>query len=120
MIDHTIDGFRYCGRYDLLAEIQHRRVLVDIKTGSSASWHVIQLAAYSLAANPTIAMVLHLKPTGAFVERYVPPAEMLGAISAWKSALVQAREEKKSKEKSALLSKSWFMDAPSGAHRSEV
>jgi hypothetical protein len=65
-------------------------------------------------------MVLHLKPTGAFVERYVPPAEMLGAISAWKSALVQAREEKKSKEKSALLSKSWFMDAPSGAHRSEV
>jgi hypothetical protein len=107
-VDHTIDGFRYCGRYDLLAEIRGRRVLVDIKTGSPAKWHLIQLAAYSLAANPGMAMALYLKPTGKFVERYINPTEMLGAISAWKGALVQAREEKKNQAKSALLNKSWF------------
>ena len=108
IVDHTIDGFRYCGRYDLLAEIQQRHVLVDIKTGSPAKWHIIQLAAYSLAVKPGIAMALYLKPTGKFVERYVSPAEMLGAISAWKSALRKAREEEKSQAKSALLDRSWF------------
>lgn len=108
VVDHTIDGFRYCGRYDLLAEIQGCRVLVDIKTGSPAKWHIIQLAAYSLAAKPGMAMALYLKSTGKFVERYANPSEMLGAISAWKGALRKAREEEKSQAKSALLNKSWF------------
>jgi hypothetical protein len=107
-IDHVIDGFRYCGRYDLLAEIRGLRVLVDIKTGAVAWWHVIQLTAYSLAVNPGMAMALYLKPSGEFVERYVSPAETLEALSAWKSALAWYREEQEKRAAKAALNQSWF------------
>jgi hypothetical protein len=107
-VDHVIDGFRYCGRYDLLAEIRGRRVLVDIKTGSAAKWHFIQLMAYALAVKPDMAMALYLKASGEFVERYPGSAEMLDALSAWKTALVRCREEQKSLATSAVLNKSWF------------
>jgi hypothetical protein len=112
MIDNTIDGFRYCGRYDLLAEIQQRRVLVDIKTGAAQSWHVIQMAAYAMAVDPQRIMVLYLKPDGRYKERYIAPVELITGISTWRSALIRAREvidaQEKSAETNMILNRSWF------------
>jgi hypothetical protein len=87
VIDHRIDGFRYCGRYDLLALINGRRVLVDIKTGYPASWHRIQMAAYALAVKPALCMVLYIKPEGVYRERYITPGELVDSITAWRDAL---------------------------------
>jgi hypothetical protein len=86
MIDHVIDGFRYCGRYDLLAEIGGRRVLVDIKTGSPTKWHPIQMAMYAVAVDPDRSMVLYLKADGGYKERYISPRELLSGIESLKVA----------------------------------
>jgi hypothetical protein len=89
-IDHSIDGLRYCGRYDLLAEIRGKPVLIDIKTGYPAAWHSIQMAAYALAVNPAFCMVLYVKDNGAYKERYLTPRELVNGIAQWKDALRRA------------------------------
>ena len=86
-IDHILNGRRYAGKPDLLAEIASRRVIIDYKTGGKAPWHVLQIAAYALATNPDNAMVLYLKPDGRYVESWVSPLELVRGISAFKDAL---------------------------------
>jgi hypothetical protein len=111
-IDHKIDGFRYCGRYDLLAEIGRERVLVDIKSGAPAKWHITQMAAYALAANPANTLLLYLKADGSYKERYIPSAEMLEGIRAFRQALWQARQidsgRQETAAREAVMSRSWF------------
>lgn len=87
LISHTVNGYRYAGKYDLLAEIYGKRVLIDYKTGAKAPWHYAQIAAYSLAVNPDAAMILYLKPTGKCIEYWLSPSEILQGIRVFKDAL---------------------------------
>lgn len=60
-IDFVFQGLHYAGRYDLLILINGKKVLIDIKTGVSATWHAAQLAGYALAVNPDARAILFVK-----------------------------------------------------------
>jgi CRISPR/Cas system-associated exonuclease Cas4 (RecB family) len=50
--EKIVSGSDYAGTVDLIGEIGKRfkkKVIVDIKTGSPANWHVVQLSAYRAA-----------------------------------------------------------------------
>ena len=87
IIDFTLNGYRYAGKFDLLAEIGGRRILVDYKTGAKAPWHPTQIAAYALGTNPDGAMILYLKKDGTFVDSWLTPFELIRGIQAFKDAL---------------------------------
>jgi CRISPR/Cas system-associated exonuclease Cas4 (RecB family) len=92
-IDKTIDGMRYAGTYDLLAEVGGKRVLIDIKTGVKAASHKIQLAAYALAVDPDKIGALYIKASGKYQLEYMTGYELTEAIRQWKWALKKAHEE---------------------------
>ena len=84
IIHHTLCGRPYAGRFDLLAEIQCKRRLVDLKTGAKAKWHKIQIAAYALAkfndeslVNPDQCSCLYLKADGNYKEDRASGAELV-------------------------------------------
>jgi len=77
-------GRRYAGKYDLLADIGGRRILVDFKTGGKAKWHHIQIAAYALQVNPDGAALLYLKPDGKYKYDYLTGLELLEGIRKFK------------------------------------
>ena len=94
IIHHTLCGRPYAGRFDLLAEIQCKRRLVDLKTGAKAKWHKIQIAAYALAkfndeslVNPDQCSCLYLKADGNYKEDRASGAELVENIALWKDAL---------------------------------
>lgn len=87
VLDIVIDGQHRGGKYDLLAEIDHRRVLIDIKTGTKAKWHIVQLAAYALGINPDCAMDLYLKSDGTYTERWLTPFELLSGVRQFRDAV---------------------------------
>jgi hypothetical protein len=91
MIEGCINGRRYAGRFDLIAEVDGRRVLVDLKTGAKAKWHHAQIAAYSLVAKPARGMVLYLSEDGTYKPDWLTAAQLLEgsklfarALEAWK------------------------------------
>lgn len=84
----------YAGRFDILAEINGKKVLVDIKTGGKIKWHSLQLAAYAMArfengdkVNPDRLMDLYIKKDGKFTESYINPVELPSCIKEFKNAL---------------------------------
>ena len=88
MIDGDIEGHRYAGKYDLLAEIGGKRVLIDLKTGAKAKWHPLQLAAYAMQAKPHSAMDLYLKADGTYSASWLTPAQLVDGIRLFRSALI--------------------------------
>lgn len=54
--------YRYCGRLDLLAEVNHQRAVIDLKGPTQAPWHGVQTAAYQHALTIAAPMryTLHL------------------------------------------------------------
>jgi hypothetical protein len=92
MIENTLNGYRYAGTYDLLAEIHGARILIDYKTGPAAHWHPAQIAAYSLAEKPRAAGILYLRADKPAIERRLSGSELLHAIDAFKRALEKAHE----------------------------
>ena len=94
IIHHTLNGRPYAGRFDLLAEIMRKRRLVDLKTGTKAKWHKIQIAAYALArfdgetpVNPDQCSCLYLRADGSYKEDRASGTEIGENIYRWKSAL---------------------------------
>lgn len=87
VICHEIDGKRYAGKFDLLAEIAGRRVLIDYKTGGKAPSHIVQIAAYALACKPDKAMVLYLRPDGKYIESWATPAQLIDSARKFRRAL---------------------------------
>jgi len=93
-----INGKAYAGTFDLLAIINGKRVLVDIKTGAKAKWHPVQLAAYAMArpvvdgviqdrqVNPDALAVLYLQPETYRYEK-IPGLKMVEAIQEFKGYL---------------------------------
>jgi len=88
------DKNQYAGKFDILADIAGKKVLVDIKTGVSYYWHSLQLAAYATAILPSGKMVspakcmdLYLKSDGTYQERYIPPVDLINYITEWKSLI---------------------------------
>jgi hypothetical protein len=90
MIDHTVNGIRYAGTYDLLADIKGKRWLVDYKTGAEAKWHKAQLAAYALKVNPDYCATIHICANGRYRERVLRADELLEGIAIFKDALAGA------------------------------
>lgn len=93
MVLGLANGKRYAGRFDILALIGGKRVLVDIKTGGRAKWHATQLAAYSMArlgfgllVNPDRCMVLYLR-RDSYRESYIGPRELVAGIQQFKEAI---------------------------------
>jgi len=92
-IDAVLAGRRFAGRYDILADIDGKMTVVDIKTSSGAArWHQIQVAAYAYACKATHAAVLYLKPHMAYRERRLNAAEVLTGIADFTDALKRAQE----------------------------
>ena len=48
---HSLNGMEYAGTIDRRGRIGGYNYLIDIKSGSKARWHGLQLAAYSMAGN---------------------------------------------------------------------
>lgn len=97
---HKVNGKAYAGTFDLLAEIEGRRELIDIKSGVPARWHVVQLAAYAMAqptddtgaswgrsVNPDRIAVLYLKADGTYRYAPIPGSRFVDAIREWKKHL---------------------------------
>ena len=87
IVDNVLNGTRYAGRYDLFAEIDQRNVLLDIKTGSKAKWHIVQMAAYALPVKPHRCSILYLKNDGTYKEERITSQELLWGIDQFKEAL---------------------------------
>jgi len=87
VIDVIIDGLRYAGTFDLLAEIGRKRVLVDYKTGAGMKWHSAQIAAYALALNPDRCIMLNLRKDGAYRENVIQGRELLAGLDQFREAL---------------------------------
>lgn len=96
IVSHELNGRRYAGKFDGIYEIpgKARRVLVDVKTGTRAKWHPVQLVAYSLGTmndgsrvNPDLLMDLYLRPDGIYRECYVNGLEAVRSIEVFKEAL---------------------------------
>lgn len=90
----NIGGKEYAGRFDILADISGKKVLVDIKTGGKLKWHNIQLAAYAMSSfengeriNPDRLMDLYVKKDGKFSESYINPVELPEYINQFKNAI---------------------------------
>jgi RecB family exonuclease len=98
IIEHELFGIRYCGKYDIFCEQNGTSLLVDIKTGAPAKWHLLQLAAYALAINPTYIMDLYLSADGTYSERVLSPRALLYATDEWKAALVAAKQKQEAWE----------------------
>lgn len=98
IVNHTLNGKRYAGKFDGLYDIHGVKTLVDVKTGARAKWHPIQLVAYSLAemndgtkVNPGAMMDLYLKADGSYKAVYVTGAEAVDAIGRFKEILVKQK-----------------------------
>ena len=93
-VHNSINGKRSAGRFDILALIGGKRVLVDLKSGGPAPWHKVQLAAYALAmfqdgtpVNPDKVANLYVKPDGTYHYRPVNGMDLVRAIRTWKECL---------------------------------
>jgi len=87
MIEGNIDGHRYVGTFDLLADIDGKRCLIDYKTGTGLKWHPAQIAAYALAVNPDRCMMLHLRADGTYKEAYIQGRGLLDGLGDFMDAL---------------------------------
>jgi hypothetical protein len=93
IIEGVINGYRYAGTFDLLAEINGKRVLVDYKTGIGMNWHPAQIAAYAIgkiegvSINPSKCIMLHLRPNGTYKENVIQGNALLSGLSKFKDAI---------------------------------
>jgi hypothetical protein len=92
IIDGDVDGHHYAGRFDFLALIDGKKVLVDIKTGVKAKWHKAQVAAYALAENCAQCRVVYLTTDKTYKEDVLTTAELVAGISTFKEAFRRYRE----------------------------
>ena len=89
MIEGKLDGRRYAGTFDLLAEVRGRRWLVDYKTGAGMKWHPAQIAAYAIAVNPDRCIMLHLHADGTYRENVIQGRELLAGLQDFKDAIAK-------------------------------
>ena len=87
MIEGNLDGHRYAGTFDLLAEVDGKRWLIDYKTGAGLKWHPAQIAAYALAVNPDRCMMLHLRADGTYKEAFIQGWALLDGLEDFRKSL---------------------------------
>lgn len=84
------DLLGYVGTFDLLIRWRGRLLVIDVKRGSYATWHPIQLVAYALGLSRELkepVRVANLYPTGQAKLHEHPPADVLRARHDWIAAL---------------------------------
>ena len=81
----------YAGTIDRLGILNGRRIIIDIKSGGPAPWHVVQQEAYSIAEGgaPDTAC-LYLKETGRYSLKTYNIGDRLSARARWENALARA------------------------------
>jgi hypothetical protein len=87
MIEGCIDGHRYAGTFDLIAEVGKMVWLIDYKTGPGMKWHPAQIAAYALAVNPDRCMMLHLRADGTYKEAFIQGRALLDGLEDFRKSL---------------------------------
>jgi len=87
MIEGCIDGHRYAGTFDLIAEVGKMVWLIDYKTGPGMKWHPAQIAAYALAVNPDRCIMLHLRADGTYRESIIQGRALLDGLGDFRDAL---------------------------------
>jgi hypothetical protein len=94
LITGEINGHKYAGMFDLLAEIDGKRWLVDYKTGAGQGWHKAQISAYALGkldgvpVDPYGCMMLYLKPDGSYRSTVVRGYDLLDGLSDFSDAIM--------------------------------
>jgi len=76
----------YAGTLDRIIRINGFIAMLDIKSGSKADWHRLQLAAYALCWPDEInlGMVVYLKPNGRYTTETFTAAHMIAAKNHFK------------------------------------
>lgn len=89
IVDGSLDGIRYAGRYDLYMMIDGKRTLIDLKTGVKAPWHQAQIAAYALAVLPKPArcLILYLHDDMTYTEDWLTSSQLVAGCKAFQNAL---------------------------------
>lgn len=97
------EGLDYCGTLDLVAVIARYSYpfVLDLKSGSPAPWHILQVAAYLLAHGRKEwkkfgAALVYLKQTGRYTLDIIPPMVLDRQIAKWEN-LVREFHQKESK-----------------------
>lgn len=69
-LEHNVrvyhEELNYCGTMDVVGLYSGARALLDFKSGAPNNSHLVQVAAYGMAAGIDVRFVLYLKPTGQF------------------------------------------------------
>ena len=93
IISGCLNGHKYAGMFDLFAEIDGKRWLIDYKTGSGMGWHKAQIAAYALGriegepVDPYGCMMLYLRPDGSYRSKVVIGRDLLDGLSDFRDAI---------------------------------
>ena len=92
IIDGCVDGLRYAGRLDGLAEINGKLVLVDWKTGVKAKYHHAQVGAYALVKKPARGLVLYLKSDMTYSEDWMDTRDLVDGIQEFRGKIKEYYE----------------------------
>ena len=87
ILEGRIDGRRYAGRLDGLAEIEGKTVLIDWKTGVRTERHHAQVAAYALVKKPARCLVLYLSRDGDFTEDWMTSSDLVRGLGIFRDAI---------------------------------
>jgi hypothetical protein len=86
-IDAEVDGFRFAGRCDGLADIEDMRTLADWKSGVKSPKFRAQLGGYALATKPRRAMVLYLHDDMTYDEDWLPSSVLAQGIQEFRGLI---------------------------------
>jgi hypothetical protein len=87
IIEGEVDGLRYAGRIDGLAEIDGARVLLDLKTGVKSKTFYAQIGAYALATKPAKGLLLYLRDDLTYVEEWMSASTLALGIMEFRAAI---------------------------------
>jgi len=87
LLEGTIDGRRFAGRPDLIAMIDGKRTVVDIKSGVKAAWHKAQVSIYAYCDKAEKALLLYLRPDISYREDWISTSEMVDGIRLFRERL---------------------------------
>ena len=97
IIDGCVDGLRYAGRLDGLAEIGGKLTLVDWKTGVRAKYHHAQVGAYAIAKKPAQGLVLYLHDDMTYSEDWMSTSDLVAGIQEFRGKIKEYYELRQAK-----------------------
>lgn len=87
ILEGAMDGKRFAGRLDGLADIDGKVTLIDWKTGVKTVTHYAQVAAYMSVKKPARGLVLYLHKDGTYTEDWLTSTVLLNGMREFLYAL---------------------------------